>query len=154
MQQAHKAELYQHCCDYVQGLINQAQSGLKNSQKAANMEEKSSAGDKFETNRAMMHLQMEGFIKRLDHAQELEKTLLSLTITPRYKVGLGALVETDRGWYFIGVSAPKIIINQQHVTCLSTEAPVFKALQGKQADDWVEFSLNGEEDYIEILRVI
>ena len=154
MQQTHKAELYQHCCDYVQELINQAQSGLKNSQKAANMEEKSSAGDKFETNRAMMHLQMEGFIKRLDHAQELEKTLLSLTITPRYKVGLGALIETDRGWYFIGVSAPKIKINQQYVTCLSTEAPVFKALQGKQADDWVEFNLNGEEDYIEILRVI
>lgn len=154
MQQTHKAELYQHCFDYVQELINQAQTGLKNSQKAANLEEKSSAGDKFETNRAMMHLQMEGFIKRLDHAQELEKAILSITLAPKFKVELGALVETDRGWYFIGVSAPKTKVNQQLVTCLSTEAPLFKVLQGKQADDWVEFNRNGEDEYIEIIRVI
>ena len=62
MLQAHKIELYQHCLSYVQNLIQQAQSGLKASQAAANSEEKSSAGDKFETNRAMMHLQMKALL--------------------------------------------------------------------------------------------
>lgn len=154
MLQAHKIELYQHCLNYVQNLIQQAQSGLKASQAAANSEEKSSAGDKFETNRAMMHLQMESFIKRLDHAQQLEKTLLSITLKPLFKVGLGALVETDRGWYFIGVSAPKLSINHQNIACISTESPLFKALQGKQKDDWAEFNHNGVEDYIEVFKVL
>lgn len=154
MQQSHKALLYEHCQTYVDDLIYKAKAGLKNSQEAANLEEKSSAGDKFETNRAMMHLQMEGFIQRLDQAHALEKTLLSMTLTPKYKVGLGSLVETDRGWYFIAVSAPKLLIEQTWVTCLSVEAPIFKALQGKQAEEWAEFNHSGEEDFIEVIRVL
>ena len=82
------------------------------------------------------------------------KTLLSITLKPLFKVGLGALVETDRGWYFIGVSAPRFTINHQSINCISTESPLFKALQGKQTDDWAEFNHNGVEDYIEVLKVL
>ena len=148
-----KSQLYQHCMNYVDHLIQQAESGLNQAQNDANQEEKSSAGDKFETHRAMMHLQMESFIQRLDLAQGLQRTLFSLSLTHKYKVGLGALVKTDRGIYFIAVSAPPLIIDGVKYTFLSTEAPLYRALAEKQQDDWVEWGDGENEAIIEIIEV-
>jgi hypothetical protein len=149
-----KSQLYQHCLDYVDELIHNAEKGLAQAQHDANQEEKSSAGDKFETHRAMMHLQMESFIKRLSVAEALQRTLYTLSLTHKYKVSLGALVETDRGHYFIGVSAPALTLEGITYTFLSPEAPLYKILEGKREGDWVEWLLRGEETLIEIISVI
>lgn len=149
-----KSQLYQHCLQYVDDLIQQARSGLEQAQQDANQEEKSSAGDKFETHRAMMHLQMESFIQRLDLAQQLQRRLFSLSLTHKYKIEPGALVKTDRGDYFIAVSAPAMTIDGHKYTFLSTEAPLYKALAGKQENDWVEWGPEEDEDLIEVIEVV
>ena len=150
-----KTLLYQHCENYVQELIHRAQQGIQTAQKSANTEQKSSAGDKFETHRAMMHLQMESFINRLHIAQDLEVEINRITLQKVYqKVELGALVHTDQGWFFIAVSAPAYHVEQEKYVCVSTQAPFYQAMQGCTVGDWVDwFDAQGQEDVIEILEI-
>ena len=151
-----KSALYQHCRLYVEEKINLARQGISQSQQAASQEGKSSAGDKFETHRAMMHLELEGFISRLEVAEAMERVLLSILDTkPHDEVRLGALVETDRGHYYIAVSAPMMRIGEIDYRCISTEAPLYKALAGKRADELVEWRTPlGEEEWIDIVSVL
>ena len=51
--------LYELCCTYADSRIRVAQEAIQQAQQAANMEEKSTAGDKYETGRAMAHLEKE-----------------------------------------------------------------------------------------------
>ena len=147
-----KSALLEHCRAYVQALLDEARRGIKESREAANQEEKSSAGDKFETHRAMMHLQMESFIQRYEVAERLEDQLLSLMVQPVYRVGVGALVETEERVYFIAVSAPPLTLEGASYTCLSIEAPLYQAMRGLGAGDWIEWG--GEDEEIEIIDVI
>lgn len=146
--QAIKAELLAHCQAYVSKLLMEASDGIHRSREAANQEEKSSAGDKFETQRAMMHLQMESFIERLEVARRLETELMSLKLQSRSAVELGALIQTDSGIYFIAVSAPSIELGSVAYTCLSREAPLYLAMQGLAEGDWFEWGEEGEESAI------
>ena len=146
-----KMFLYEHCQQYVQSLLADARRGIDESRAAANQEEKSSAGDKFETHRAMMHLQMESFIKRKMVAEEQETQLLSLLIKPMSQVQLGALVQTDEHHYFIAVSAPAVVYAGVRYICLSTDAPLYLAMRGLSADDWFEWG--DHEDGIELVSV-
>ena len=150
-----KKQLYDHCRDYVDHLLNVAKEGISDAQEAAKQEGKSSAGDKFETHRAMMHLQLEGFIKRLEVAESLDRMLLSLSPTLKTnEVKPGALVKTDRGLYYIAVSAPPIELASERYICLSADAPIYKAIAGHCAEDFVEWRApNGEEEWIDIISV-
>lgn len=146
-----KIALYEHCQQYIQSLLADARRGIDESRAAANLEEKSSAGDKFETHRAMMHLQMESFIKRRRVAEDQETQLLSLQIKSMSHVQLGALVTTDQRNYFIAVSAPAVVIDGTSYICLSTAAPLFLAMRGLSAEDWIEWG--DDEEGIEILSI-
>jgi len=146
-----KRALLEHCQAYVSRVLSEAHSGVERSREAANMEEKSSAGDKFETQRAMMHLQMESFIERLEVARRLEAELALLRIQPMDTVELGALVELEGRAYFVAVSAPVCAVDGVRYTCLSREAPLFLAMRGLREGDWVEWG--GEDEELELTRV-
>lgn len=147
-----KQALLAHCRAYVSELLSEAREGIARSQEAANLEEKSSAGDKFETQRAMMHLQMELFIERLGVAQRQEDTLNKMNINTMSEVGLGALVQLEERHYFIALSAPPLTLNGVTYTCLSQEAPLYHAMRGLREGDWVEW---GEgDDELEVVRVV
>ncbi len=150
-----KQRLYDHCRAYVEHLINTAQAGIKESQVAASQEGKSSAGDKFETHRAMMHLQMEGFIRRLESAESLERKLNAIKPKKQFcRVESGSLIETDRGWYYVSLSANPLVIEGVKYICLSTEAPIYRSLAGGQGGEGMEWiAPDGEEEWIEILAV-
>ena len=151
-----KALLLQHCFDYVEDLLDRAEKGIVEARTDAQQEQKSSAGDKFETHRAMMHLQMETFIKRKEVAEDLYSTLqrIALEKVIDQQIGLGSLIELERGWYYISISAPKFIHHNLQYTIISQEAPFYKQLQGKEVGDFIEWhNVNGEEDWIEILSV-
>lgn len=149
-----KNQLYGHCQQYVDDLILRAQKGIYDAQQEAGREQKSSAGDKFETHRAMMHLQMESFMSRLQVAQELDQLLNQVPLETQQKVSLGSLVITDQGFFFVALSAPSCLIGNQEYTCLSPQAPFYHAMRGLQAGDWIEWSLpNSDEDEIEILAI-
>ena len=61
----YKKELHQYCVEIIQQRINAAVQAMQNAQEAANSEEKSSAGDKYETGRAMNHLEKDMHARQL-----------------------------------------------------------------------------------------
>ncbi|HSY60679.1 MAG TPA: hypothetical protein VK796_02335, partial [Cytophaga sp.] len=67
-----KNTLYAYCTDYVTERITRLKTEIKKTQSSANEETKSSAGDKYETGRAMAQLEIEKNTKQLAEAERLQ----------------------------------------------------------------------------------
>ncbi len=55
---------------------------------------------------------------------------------------LGALIETDKNYFFMAVPLPKFNVNGKEVFCISQEAPIFQKLKGKKVGDQLEIGQN------------
>jgi transcription elongation GreA/GreB family factor len=109
---------------------------MQAAQASANEEGKSSAGDKYETARAM------GQIERDMHAHQYEKLKQERQILDRIdlnlkpsRVMLGALVKTSAGSFWISVSLGFLMSDSEHVMAVSAASPIGVALIGKQVND-------------------
>ncbi|MCU0369347.1 MAG: 3-oxoacyl-ACP synthase, partial [Cyclobacteriaceae bacterium] len=67
--------LFQYCTEFVNRRIENARLASESAQDSANMEEKSSAGDKYETGRAMAQLENEKALQQLAEANKLKSLL-------------------------------------------------------------------------------
>jgi transcription elongation GreA/GreB family factor len=121
---------------------------MQAAQESANSETKSSAGDKYETGRAMAQEERNRNAVQLREAQNLQAELARInpeqacdTVRP------GALVETSMGGFFISISAGKLTVEGKDYFAVSAAAPVAVALSGKRAGE--EAGLNGK-----VVRVV
>ncbi|WP_207511293.1 hypothetical protein [Longitalea luteola] len=145
---AFKNRLKQAAQHLIEQRIAAAKTIIENAQEAANSEEKSSAGDKYETARAMNQLEKEMHSKQL--AQQLkELALLNAVKTDVvYPAAVtGACVECAAMVFFIGAGLGKQTIDGNQVIYLSPLAPLAKALLNKKAGD--QFVFNGKETVID-----
>lgn len=55
---------------------------------------------------------------------------------------LGALVETDKNYFFMAVPLPKFTVNGKEIFCISPDAPIFQKLKNKKVGDTVEMGTN------------
>ena len=107
-------------------------------------ETKSSAGDKHETGRAMLQLEMEKAGQQLASVQQMQQTLARVAIAKSStSVRLGTIIETSSIHYFLSVSAGKLTVNQTNYFAISASSPIGQLLVGKQAGD--TFRWNGKE---------
>lgn len=98
-----------------------------------NTQTKSSAGDKYETSRAMMQMELDKIEWQLNNLTHL-KTILN-QIDPKCrkdKIELGTIVSTDRGNYFISIGLGKIFIDKNIVYTISKDSPMGKFLWSKE----------------------
>ncbi len=58
---------------------------------------------------------------------------------------LGAIVETDKNYFFMAVALPSFKYNGKDVFCISPEAPIFGKLRGKKVGDKIEVGPNNFE---------
>ena len=111
---------------------------------------KSSAGDKHETSRAMVQLEQEKLTKQQGELLQM-RTVLN-QINPEIihrQVGLGSLINTSLGWYFLSVGLGQISVDGAIVFALNPHAPLGKILIGKRVGEEVVFNGNT----LEILEV-
>ena len=98
-------------------------NSLKESQKN---DTKSSMGDKYETGRAMIQLELEKYHSRLSNNNEMLSNLLK--INPKLKtktIQSGSLIKTNHGWFFISIGIGKVKVeNNTEVIVLSPIAPL------------------------------
>lgn len=135
-----KKELLHACKQKVRDKVELLQESMQEIQNAANDETKSSAGDKFETGRAMMHLEKEKLARQLAEQLKLLEVLSQIDPTLSYKEGrLGALMQTSAGNYFLSASLGKIILDGESYFALSVAAPLGQQLLKKQVEDQLEF---------------
>lgn len=110
---------------------------------ARNNEDKCTAGDKYETGRAMTQMELEKSQAQLAQTENLKAGLLRIETGRKLDtVEFGSLVQTDQGLYFFAIAIGKIEYNSDSVFCLSIVSPLGKMLQGKKAGDKVLFQGN------------
>ena len=146
-----KQKLFEACEEYIENRIKTSKTALDSLKSTGEGDIKSSAGDKFETEIAMRHLEQEKFSKQLADALNLKKVLPLLRPDKVVsKVGLGSLAITSNGNFYISLSAGKIELGGNIYFALSGASPVAKLLEGKKAGEHV--TINGKN--VSIIEVL
>ncbi|TGE22965.1 3-oxoacyl-ACP synthase [Hymenobacter metallicola] len=136
-----KQTLYTLCQQYVQDRLDAVQAAVQAAQESANSETKSSAGDKYETGRAMAQNERDRNLVQLQQARQLQAELLRIDPTkPCDTVRPGSLVQTSMGWFFISISAGKLTVDATDYFAVSAAAPVAAALSGKRVGEEAVFN--------------
>lgn len=135
-----KKRLLEACLSHIHQRIETAEQALQAARDAANEETKSSAGDKYETGRAMMQLEQEKIETQLVEALRLERQLTTLDPKrPCEKCEAGSLVLTNQGKFFMAVGLGKIRLEGETFFIISMKSPAGMAFSGKKAGEEVFF---------------
>ena len=145
---SYKKNLHQHCISILQQRIDATMQAIQNAQAAANSEEKSSAGDKYETSRAMSHLEKDMHARQFGANQQELAALLAVDCSKLYTaVATGSIVVCNSLSFFIAAGLGKITFQEVVIYLLSPHAPVAKLLLHKVAGNSITF--NNKELLIE-----
>ncbi len=136
-----KQSLIKQCEEIVQQKIDMFEKLMNESQESANNETKSSAGDKFETGRAMMQAERDKNAQQLSEAMRVKMKLDLLKRTSvSEKISFGSIVITSFGNYFISISAGRLIVDNEKYFAISPQAPLAQILLQKKTEDIIEFN--------------
>ncbi len=136
-----KQQVFNYCRQYVESRMATAKQSMDDAQQAANEEGKSSAGDKYETGRAMMQIERDKAAQQLDEAIKLRGILDHLSLDTQYeKIGLGSLVITNTKKIFISIGIGKVVLNENEFLVVTPSAPLGKALTGLKIGDELTFN--------------
>jgi hypothetical protein len=136
-----KELLYTHCMNYVLDRISRIKLEIKKAQSSANEETKSSAGDKYETGRAMAQLEIEKNTKQLTEAEKLLGMLNNILAENTSSVIIpGSLILTDKGVFYIAISIGQVTIDQNNYFIIAPDSPIGKIFIGKKNGDIVEWN--------------
>jgi transcription elongation GreA/GreB family factor len=128
-----KKQLYELCQQYLLKRIQTAEEAIRSAQESANDETKNSAGDKYETGRAMMQLEIEQNTTQLTETLKLKRALDQLQYEKKpEKIQPGSLVITDQGNFFIAISVGQLSLEGKVYAVVSPESPVGKLMIGLQ----------------------
>ncbi|MDG2195098.1 MAG: 3-oxoacyl-ACP synthase [Polaribacter sp.] len=128
-----KKALYDQCETFVNQRLQTIETIISSNQKALQSETKSSAGDKHETGRAMLQLEMEKAGQQLSTITQMKETIAKINPAKTTDtVRLGSLVFTNNRNYFIAISAGKIAVDNQVYFAVSPGSPIGKLFLGKQ----------------------
>ncbi len=56
----------------------------------------------------------------------------------------GSIIETEKNFYFVGISVPMISADKKQIISFSEDAPIFQNMKGKKAGDEVKIGDNKE----------
>ncbi|WP_109832534.1 GreA/GreB family elongation factor [Reichenbachiella versicolor] len=135
-----KKDLLEECLSIIDSKIDVTQKAIDQAQQSANNETKSSAGDKYETGRAMSQNERDMNAKHLSELLGMKKTLIGIdSETKSDSIELGAIVFANSMTYFISTSLGKVIIGNTTVFAISAISPIAQAMLGKkegESFDW------------------
>ncbi len=142
-----KELLLDHMCQQLDFKIETARQAIVSAKEARNEDTKSSAGDKFETGRVMMQLEIDKNELLLNKAVAQKQELLQINHEKgTKKVEYGSLVITNLGSYFLSFGFGKIEVKKQIYYAISFAAPIGMLLKGKGIGE--KFSFQGREYFI------
>lgn len=139
-----KQQLHTLCLGIIEERIAGINNAIQFAQASANEETKSSAGDKYETGRAMAQLEIEKNSAQLSEAQKLKQILLQLNQDKLTEtVQSGSLVITNHGRFYISASVGQFKIEEETYFTVSPYSPIAQKLLRLKVGD--RFSFNNKE---------
>lgn len=131
--------------------IEDAKSSIQSTIEARNNDTKSTAGDKHETGRAMIQIELEKEENQLNNTIALKKELLKISYNKSFsKIEFGSLVITNQGNYFIAIGIGRLTLEKEIYFVVSLSSPIGIALKDKIVGDVVSF----QNKNIEIFKII
>jgi len=145
-----KQKVHQLVLEQIQNHIDQLSFMLIQIQESSQEDSKSSAGDKHETARAMVQIEIENINKQLSVFIDQRQAVLAINPSIQStKITKGSLVQTNLAWYYFAVGLGKLMVDKELVFVLNPQAPLGQILLGKKAGDCISF----KEQDIEILSI-
>lgn len=140
MEKDTKKKLFALCKENIQNRISELQEDLQDLKDAGTESTKSSAGDKYETEAAMLHLENEKVGQQLMDAIRLRSALDKIPIEAKHDVvKAGSLIKTNEGNFFISVFLGKFDVEGEIFMTISLSSPLGKVLEGARVGDKVQF---------------
>ncbi len=138
-----KQQLYRLCTEQIQQKITEAENAIADARKSSGNETKSSAGDKYETSRAMLQQEIDLNSRQLLEARKQQMQLQQISSDSEHQVAqAGSLVETDQQNFYLAVGAGAFLIDQKQYYTISLASPIGLQIKGKTAGE--SFKLNGK----------
>lgn len=129
------------CEAYIEQRILKLEQAIDDLKDALKLETKCSMGDKYETSRAMLHLEFEKLSLQYEEYRKIRKTLR--IIDPKTSVDevkFGSVVKTTGNNYFISVPVGELLFQGEKYFAIGARSPIAQALKGKNAGDHLTFN--------------
>ena len=138
-----KEQILEALLTIIDQKIEIAKQAIESAKESRDSDTKSSAGDKYETGREMMQLEIDKNTVQLSNALHLKEELMKIDRHKKYeKAEFGSLVTTSQGDYFLSIGIGKIMVNDINVFVISIVSPLGKAFLNKKRGDSVLFQNN------------
>ena len=146
-----KKELYKQCETYLNKRSETLDQAMDSHRKSLETESKSSAGDKHETGRAMVQLEMEKASQQIEAIRSMRETLNRINLEKTsQKAVLGSVVSTNFGSYFLAIGAGQLLVGAETFFAVSLSSPIGNQMLGKAEGD--RFIFNGRK--FEVQRLV
>jgi transcription elongation GreA/GreB family factor len=137
----YKLRLREKCISLIQSRMNGLQASMSNAQSAANEETKSSAGDKYETSRAMGQLEKDMFARQLSQTASEMAAAMSVDCSSICdSIQPGAIVICSSVKIFIFTGIGKLEFENESLIIISPNAPLAQLLFTKTLGDKIVFN--------------
>jgi len=145
-----KEQLFNQIIELLDQRISEAQRAIDSAKESRDSETKSSVGDKYETGRTLMQLEVEKNRAQLNKTEFLKTELSKIDLKKKFdKVEFGSLVKTSQNNYFIASALGKFKFDDEIYYCISLASPIGKLLHTAQVG--TKRSFQGKE--IEIIEI-
>lgn len=137
-----KAELFDMIRLELETKLATLLENARQQQESLSNESKSSAGDKHETSRAMVHLEQEKLGKQIGILKQQLSLLKAINsqLSSCNIVETGAVVMTSHGNFVICVSAGQFDYKGQSYFAVSPASPIIQKILGQAEHDKVDFN--------------
>ena len=146
-----KTRLYNLCIAYAEDRIANATQAIQDARDSSTEDTKSSAGDKYETGRAMMQQDIDRQTLQLGEAQKLKNFLERMEPDNSSEtVQSGSLAFTNQGIFYLAISIGKVELDGKDYFVISAASPIGAQLLKQKAGG--KFSFNGKDYTIKAIE--
>lgn len=136
-----KKALKAHCMQLLHTKVGELKRTLADFQDSANSETKSTAGDKFDTSRSMMQLEVDKIYNQIKISNDELVKLSNIPTDTCLSVRMGAIVQTDKNVLYLSIGLGQVMYKEERLFCLSANAPIAQKIMGLKVGD--SYEMNG-----------
>lgn len=136
-----KEKVYKSYREIIETKIQLFQNTLKELRESGSNETKSTAGDKYETALAMLHIEQENVSRQLNEILKQKAFFNQIDpAVPALKITNGSLIKTNKGYFFMSVALGKTTVDGITVMALSPFSPLGQRLMELKENDFAEIN--------------
>ncbi len=136
-----KQQLHQQAISILDDKIDIIHKAMSETNESMLSDTKSSAGDKYETGRERMQIELNNLKVQLNQLEQSKTDLKKINLSkPNFEIGFGSIVFTDLGIYFISIGLGKVQYLNQSIYLISMASPIGKVLKGHKSGDTITFN--------------